>query len=751
MTLSLPIDPLIPEILACIERNTLTLLQAEPGAGKTTRVPPALLKAGFEHVYVLEPRRLAARMAARRVAEEIGESVGKTVGFQVRFEQVGGAGTRLWYLTEGVLTQKLLAGEKLPAKSVVVLDEFHERHLETDLALALLRGRRKDVRLLIMSATPGQFPGAPLIRAPGRLFPVTVEYRPHSAAPLEEQAAAAVAHVLSQTKKHILVFLPGAAEIRKTIAASEAVARQAGAELLPLYGDLTPEEQDRAVAPSSVRKIICATNVAESSVTIDGVEAVIDSGLARVLNYSPWNGLSRLEVEKISQASAIQRAGRAGRTGPGIAIRLFPESDFVRRPEHITPEILRADLTWLVLQLEASGIEAAALPWLDPPPRSALQSARELLSRLGAAGSVARQMTRIPVHPRLARMIVAAAEMGEPEEACGVAARLSETGTNNVLRLRQQLERQARRFPQRQKDRQAFEKAVLLAFPDRVAVRRGDRLLLANGPSAKLDRESPVQSEFLVAVEIDDRSDRTMPLVRFASAIEPDWLLEFFPGSIQTREELVWNAGSERVEQVNALLYHQLPIDESHTPPNDASAACALLLRKALEAGPGRFTDTVELDHLLRRAAFAARHGGFELPEDLLGSTLREVSAGLTSFAELRRAGLLPAIESKLPMRQIDEIAPAHLRLAHGRRARIEYHEDRSPSVASRLQDFFGLRESPAVARGSVPLVIHLLAPNQRPVQVTTDLASFWRNLYPQVRRELSRRYPRHAWPETPE
>ncbi|HMJ61125.1 MAG TPA: helicase-related protein, partial [Bryobacteraceae bacterium] len=409
----------------------MTLLQAEPGAGKTTRVPPALLKAGFDQVYVLEPRRLAARMAARRVAEEMGEPVGKTVGFQVRFEQMGGPGTRLWYLTEGVLTHRLLGGGRLHPNSVVILDEFHERHLETDLAFALLRNF--ETRLLIMSATLPQFPGAPLIRAPGRLFPVTVEYRPHS-------AADAVARALTQTKKHILVFLPGAAEIRNTIAACQPVARQAGAQLLPLYGDLSSMEQDLAVAPSSTRKIICSTNVAESSITIDGVDAVIDSGLARVLNYSPWNGLSRLEIQKISQASAIQRAGRAGRTGPGLAIRLYPESDFVRRPEHIAPEILRADLSLLVLQLAASGIEPAKLPWLDPPPESALRSARELLARLGAAGSVARQMAKLSVHPRLARMILAAAEMGDLREACDVAARLSETGAGNIARLGRQLE-----------------------------------------------------------------------------------------------------------------------------------------------------------------------------------------------------------------------------------------------------------------------------------------------------------------------
>lgn len=754
MTLSLPIDPLIPEILRCIESNTLTLLQAEPGAGKTTRVPPALLAAGFKHVYVLEPRRLATRMAARRVADERGEPIGQTVGYQVRFEQAGNAQTRLWYLTEGVLTQRLLGRERLSENSVVVLDEFHERHLEADLALALLRDRQtrdKSLRLLIMSATLADFPGAPRIQAPGRLFPIKVEHRPHSAAPVEEQAAAAVAHALTQTNKHILVFLPGAAEIRNTIAACQPAARQAGAQLLPLYGDLNPEQQDLAVAPSAIRKIICSTNVAESSITIEGIEAVIDSGLARALTYSPWNGLSRLQVEKISQSSAIQRSGRAGRTGPGLAIRLFPESDFVRRPEHMPPEILRADLSALVLQLTAAGIKPERLPWLDAPPEKALRSARELLERLGAVGPAARQMARLPVHPRLARMVAATAELGDAQEACDLAARLSETGTNNISRLRQQLWQQARRMEVKQQDAHAFEKGVLLGFPDRVAVRRGDRLLLASGASARLDRDSPVQNKFIVAVEVDDRSDRAVPLVRFGSGIEPDWLLELFPNSIQTREEMVWNAESERVEQVNAILYEQIAIDESRTPPNDTAAASALLVRKALESGPQSFTDADELNRFWRRISFASQYAGFTIPQDLLASVLHDVCAGLSSFAELRRAGLIAAIESKLPMRQIEEIAPTHLRLPSGRRARIEYHEDRPPSVASRLQDFFGLRGSPTVARGAVRLVIHLLAPNQRPVQVTTDLESFWKNLYPEIRRQLSRRYPKHAWPEVPE
>ncbi len=790
----LPIDPLLPDIVNHLERNTVTLLQAEPGAGKTSRVPPALLKAGFAHIYVLEPRRLAARMAARRVAAELGESVGGVVGYQVRFEQFSSARTQLWYLTEGVLTRKLFTDRKLKGVQVVVLDEFHERHVETDLALALLRRLqahdRPDLRLLIMSATlageelAAKLGNPPVIYAPGRVFPVATRYTPHSASPLEAQVVSAVTAAAKETRRHILVFLPGAAEIRKCLQACEPIARQTGAKLLPLHGDLTPEEQDLAVNPTETRKIICSTNVAESSITIDGVEAVIDSGLARVLTHSPWSGLSRLAVEKISQASAIQRAGRAGRTGPGLAIRLYSESDFVRRPAQIAPEILRADLAQLLLQLAAAGLAPGDLLWIDPPPPEALDHARHLLTRLraldanGAVTELGRQISGLNIHPRLACFVVHAARLGSRRDACRLAAHLSESrlrfderarathSSDLDLILSADLSHPARRSMQQlldaaqsvrltSQDPHALEKALLLAYPDRVARRRGETLLLSNGASGKLDRSSAAHSEFLVAIEVDDRSNGSAPLVRFASAIEPDWLLDLFPEHVEAREELSWNAAEERVEQVNSLRYDELVIDESRCVPSDASAAADLLALKALDVGPERFGDPEELSRLLRRVRFAAEHSkDIHMPEDLVRSSLRQLANGLTSFADLRNAakngGLVAVLEGRLPMKLINEVAPLHITLPTGRRARIEYHEGRPPSVASRLQDFFGMKESPSVARGAVPLVVELLAPNHRPVQVTTDLVSFWKNLYPQVRRELSRRYPKHAWPEVP-
>ena len=788
----LPIDPLIPEIVRTVERNPITLLQAEPGAGKTTRVPPALTEAGLCDVYVLEPRRIAARMAARRVAQERGQRLGSAVGYQVRFEEAGGRDTRLWYVTEGVLTRKLLSRNELSRLRIAVLDEFHERHLETDLALALLRRvqeSRPEIRLLIMSATlPGDELSAKLnnpaiIRAPGRLFPVAVRYTPHSAVPLEEQVASAVSGALQETKGHILVFLPGAAEIRKAIQACEPMSRSAGATLLPLHGDLSIEQQDAAVEPSAARKIVCSTNVAESSITIDGVEAVVDSGVARVMSHSRWSGLSHLRVEKISKASAIQRAGRAGRTRPGIAIRLYSEADFVRRPEQIAPEIKRTDLAPLLLSLAASGLRWKDLRWIDEPLPEMHERSRELLRRLGAmddSGSITltgRNMAQLPIHPRLARFVLEAAGRGGRDEACEIVARLSEDrirideGTRGKFtsdldailsgeqshaarRLKEQLLRADLKQGPVRAEPHAVEKALLAAYPDRVARKRGDVLLLANGTAAKLDRASHAHAEFLVALEVDDRSDLATPLVRIASAIEPDWLLDFFPDRISTREETVWNREAERVEQVNSLLYDRLVVDESRSAPADSEAVAFLLADKALEAGIGRIADSEELDRFLRRIHFAAGHSAVEIPADFLDVALRELAAGLNSFAQLRDAaregGLLAVLQRRLPMREIDDVAPAFVKLPGGRRARIDYHEGRPPSVASRLQDFFGMQQTPTVARGAVPLVVQLLAPNQRPVQVTTDLVSFWKNLYPQVRRELSRRYPKHAWPEIP-
>jgi ATP-dependent RNA helicase HrpB len=448
MNQPLPIDPLLPEIIAQLRLSPNIVLEAPPGAGKTTRVPPALLDAGIAgggEVLALEPRRLAARMAARRVAEERGEKLGETVGYQVRFEEVAGPRTRLRFLTEGVLTRRLLSDPKLKNVGVVVLDEFHERHLQADLALALLRRLQKterpDLKLVVMSATLDAGPvarfldDAPTLRSEGKRFDISIEHlaRPDER-PLAEQVAAAVNQLIAKNLDGaILVFLPGAAEIRRAQATCAAIADRHDLVVLPLHGDLSAEEQDRAVKPGAKRKVILSTNVAESSVTIDGVVAVIDSGLARVAGHSPWSGLPTLNVARISKASAAQRTGRAGRTRPGRCLRLYTAQDFNARPDHDTAEVHRADLAETALELHAAGVaDLNSFNWFEPPPQSAIEAAESLLAQLGAIDArgevtaVGRRMLRFPLHPRQSRMLVEAQSRGVGEKAYGIAALIGE-------------------------------------------------------------------------------------------------------------------------------------------------------------------------------------------------------------------------------------------------------------------------------------------------------------------------------------
>jgi ATP-dependent helicase HrpB len=769
---SLPIDSLLGEIAASLSRTPNLLVVAEPGAGKTTRVPAALLDAVAGHVLVLEPRRLAARMAARRVAWEFEEEPGATVGYQVRFDRVAGPATRLHFLTEGVLTRRLLTDPELKGVDAVVLDEFHERHLESDLALALLRrlqARRPELKLIVMSATLEAEPVAaflgncPVIYSKGRAFPLTVEHLPYSPLPLEEQVRGAVERLVEGGETGgILVFLPGAAEIRRTMRACEPVARRAGRLLLPLYGDLPPAEQDRAVAPSQQAKMILATNVAESSVTIDGVTAVVDSGLARQASWSRWTGLPTLTVGRVSQASATQRAGRAGRTAPGRVLRLYSQMDFNQRAAQETPEILRGDLAQMCLLLRAMGIrDPRELNWLDAPPDAAVEQAEALLTSLGAQGKGAERLMRLPVHPRLARTIEEATKRGVGLAACMTAA-LLESGARRTYcdllealdepldeRTKQQLRafvRVARPGPERKDDDAALCTAILLGFPDRVAKRRaGTQAMLANGVAVELASDAQVGTWF-IALDVEDRTEKSLPVVRLAARIEPEWLLDHFPERIREESVLEWNRQAERVDAVSRLLYDGLVLEESKHAQPDAERAAALLAEKALEAGIERFVDGEQLEEWLARLEFAGKTAP-KLPE-----LFTEFCTGMRSFNELRTAGegFLTWLEQRLGATRLREDAPDGIKLPSGRRARIRYERGKTPWVASFLQDFFGMTETPRIGPDRVPLVLHLLAPNRRPVQMTQDLAGFWERLYPPVRRELMRRYPRHAWPERP-
>ncbi len=774
----LPIDEVLPEVAARIRAGPALVLEAPAGAGKTTRVPPALLDLVPGEVVVLEPRRLAARTAARRVAQELGERPGETVGYQVRFEDATGPRTRLRYVTEGVLTRRLLADPLLRGVSAVVLDEFHERHLQGDVALALLlqllRGPRPDLKVLVMSATLDAGPvaahlGCAIVRSEGRRFEVAVEHaeRPDPRR-LSEQVAAAVRKLtVAETSGDVLVFLPGAAEIRQ---AGEAVAELAAHRrllVLPLHGDLPAEEQDRALAPASQRKIILSTNVAETSVTVPGVTAVVDSGLARIAAHSPWSGLPSLQVAKISRASAAQRAGRAGRTAPGRALRLYTRADHDGRPEHLSPEVRRLDLAEMVLELRAAGHDPARLPWLDAPAPAALEAAEALLRRLGAvdaagaATELGRRCARFPLHPRLSRMVLEAAARGAASEGASAAAALGEqrgtrdrrsappTASSDLIdleapeRARAQIERilgASRREPDRDAREEALRIAALAGFPDRVAKRRApgsSEVLLASGGSAVLSPGSAVRdAQLLVAVDVEERRGQGR-VVRLASAIEPEWLLDLFPGELRESTEVVWDV-----------------LEESRRAPGEAERAAAEGLL-AEHVRPDELLDPEALRSLRARAELVATHcpeaGVRALTDGDVAEALREICRGRTSLEEVRGADLAAALLGRLgpgAPRALATLAPEQVQLQGGRKLRIEYEPGQPPAARSRLQDFFGLRAGPRVAGGKVPVVLHLLAPNGRAQQVTSDLAGFWERHYPAVRRELMRRYPRHAWPE---
>ncbi len=768
----LPVDARLPEILDSLRHNPNLVIEAAPGAGKTTRVPAALLNLVKGGVVVLEPRRIAARLAARRVAYELGESVGQTVGYQVRFEEAVSARTRLRFVTEGVLTRRLLSDPGLRGVDAVVLDEFHERHLESDLALALLKRlqqSRPDLRIVVMSATldtahVAHYLGdCPVLRAEGRQFALSVQHMLHSPKPLEAQLTEAVDLLLTQEPAgDILAFLPGTAEIRRAMRESQAIARRAGLLVLPLYSDLPLAEQDRAVLPAPQRKLILSTNVAESSVTVEGVTAVIDSGLARIATYSPWTGLPTLHLGRVSKASAQQRAGRAGRMGPGRAIRLYTVEDYLRRPEHDEPEITRSELSQLCLMLRAMGVHHPdALGWLDAPPAEAVERAEKLLDRLGATGARVEQLARYPLHPRLSRILIEAMERGVGEDGCVAAAMLSSgvrfdkadllvaMDTVQDYRVRQQseqLRRLARPARQTGHSDDALLISVLAGFPDRVARRRAEtQLLLSNGTSAEAAGEAP-QYEFMVAVDAEDRKDKPLPVVRMTARIEPEWLIELFPDHVREQSGVAWNRVAERVDAVSSLLYDDLLIQESRGAMPDADAAADLLAQKALETGIERFVDGKELEEFRVRVGFAG------LPAPDAAQALRDVCRGLRSFAELKSAAVqvLPLLAQTVGTARLQELAPARIKLAKGRETRVHYEEGKPPWIASRLQDFFGMHETPRIGLARTPVVVHLLAPNQRAVQTTTDLAGFWERLYPQVRRELMRRYPRHQWPERP-
>ncbi len=810
--ISLPIDPFLPEITAALRRHGALVLQAEPGAGKTTRVPAALLDAGASNIVVLEPRRLAAKLSAERVAFERGEKPGEAVGYQFRFESVVGPNTRLRFLTEGLLMRRMVEDPELRDVDVVVLDEFHERHLHGDLALAALRRlratSRPDLKILVMSATletealSAYLGSCPVMRVPGRTFEVRVEYLGGSG--LTQQPGTGVLgntrdldrRVLEAVKKvegsdgDVLVFLPGMSEIRRCESLLDAELDRKVWETAVLHGELSKDEQNRALSVSSRRKVILATNIAETSITLPRVRTVVDSGLHRQASWSGWSGLPVLRTRAISRASAIQRAGRAGRTAPGVCYRLYSKGEFDSRPAFETPEVLRADLCQAGLELSTLGVAGfRGLEWLDTPGPSQIDAAEKLLVSLGAwdagaqVSALGRRLARLPLHPRLGRVLLEAERRGVRAAALDVVTWLSEDLEfgEDVIEAWTQRRRELGRDPTASRLRERLERAlgpaaqgggasdvaalsqsILAGFPDRVGRRRGKELVLASGGSAQWDgaEHYPAQQEYFVALQVEERQatwePRSRPRVRSLCPLQEEWLLEVDPSPLQDEEEVLLEGPQGRPVKLSRFRYASLVLSESRTTVTDPDQA-ARLLAVAIARDPNFLEQEASFQNLQKRLAFLEKHSPHSGLSPLQGEALQEAlvqaCTGCSTLNEVKAIAWSEVLESCLPVgwsQKLERLAPSTVVLSRGRRVRVNYEAQQAPWIESRLQDFFGMKKGPAVLDGSYPLTLHLLAPNYRAVQVTSDLEGFWQRIYPELRRELGRRYPRHAWPENP-
>ncbi|MBN1141342.1 MAG: ATP-dependent helicase HrpB [Deltaproteobacteria bacterium] len=813
----LPIDAVVPELKSALAGFGAAVLQAEPGAGKTTRVPLSLLDEPWlagRSILMLEPRRLAAVNAARYMASLLGEEAGQRIGYAIRFERRGSSRTRIEVVTEGILTRRLQHDPALEGVGLVIFDEFHERHLESDLALALCldvrSGLRSELRLLVMSATLDSEPvarllgGAPLVTSRGRSYPVEFRYLgADPAVAVAERVAVAVRRALRETEGDILAFLPGGAEIRRCQGLLEQGAG-AGTEILPLYGELPFAEQQRAILPGNKRRVVLATNIAETSLTIEGVRVVVDGGLARRPRFDAASGLSRLETARISRASAEQRAGRAGRVAPGVCYRLWSEGDHGGLLPFTPPEIRSADLAGLALELACWGAcDAAALAWLDPPSPGALAGGRQLLEWLGALDLRGRitplgeQMARLPTHPRLARLLVAAAHGGVPALGCDLAAllgegRLTRDSAGAGFRSRNDLldrvaelkrrsggdaasgalfERAVRFWRQRLgvtggEERPAPEVAarlLALAYPDRIGRERrpGSRdYLLSGGQGATLSRCSGLRDEpWLVAVEVAG-AERGEGEIRAAAALTQADVEELFAGRLLRRREVAWDKSLERVTAQETLRLGAVVVESRPLRATDQELAEALLgaIRREGLAG---LTWSAEAVRLSARVRFAAGHFPDEdwpdfRAEALLATVadwLGPALAGVRSKAELARLDLAALLRARLSWRQLqrlEQVAPTHLTVPSGSRLPLDYEPEGGPVLSVKLQELFGLAETPRVAAGKVAVLLHLLSPAARPIQVTRDLANFWERVYPEVKKELKGRYPKHPWPDDP-
>lgn len=812
----LPIDLVLSDLKQAMAASRNAVLIAAPGAGKTTRVPLALLEEPWlagSKIIMLEPRRLAARSSAKYMANTLGEKIGETVGYRVKMDTKVGPHTRIEVVTEGVLTRMLQTDPTLDGIGLVIFDEFHERSLQADLGLALcLQAQallRDDLHLLVMSATleaepvAGLLGDAPIVMSEGRSFPVETVYRPKPASvSIEEAAAKAIQDALRSHEGHVLVFLPGMGEIRSVESKLRGKLGDSSVLLLPLHGSLSAEAQDQALAPLPLgqRKVVLATSVAETSLTVEGVTVVIDSGLMRVSRFSPRTGMSRLETVNVSVTSADQRRGRAGRLMPGTCYRLWSQEEQRSLSARSTPEIMEADLAPLLLELTAWGVQdPTELSWLDYPPGPAIQQARDLLVQLGALDSNGKSITahgqqiaEFAVHPRIAHMVLRAIHLGLGELGCELAVILSERdfirfdgqAPNADIRIRVNALRGegayaadegARRRIMEEVGRMKRELQIgssrtssgskdcglLLAFayPDRIAQRRDNgKFLLSGGRGARFAEGQLLSHEdWVVAADLDDAG--TDSRIRLAASVTFEALAANLGQEMKTETTIYWDTESKSVrgrlrKKLGTLLLEETPLNRPDTK---------LVLDALLEGIRMEGLELLPWSRAVRqyqeRVVFL-RHHQASWPdlsdEGLLRSLEQWLTVyvhGMKSRSDLQRLNLKDILESMLTWEQRREMeagAPTHWTVPSGSRVPIDYSDPHGPSLAVRLQELFGLPETPRIAGGRVPITLHLLSPAQRPVQVTRDLASFWSNAYFEIRKDLKGRYPKHYWPDDP-
>jgi ATP-dependent helicase HrpB len=811
----LPIDAVLDDLARTLEGRNAAVLVAPPGAGKTTRVPLALLDAPWlegKKIIMLEPRRIAARASAERMARTLGERVGETVGYRVRFGSKISRATRIEVVTEGIFSRQILEDPELTGVAAVLFDEFHERSLDADLGLALARdaqqGLREDLRILVMSATldgarvAKLLGDAPVISSEGRAFPVETRYLGRKAdAPLERQMADAIATALRADPGSVLAFLPGAAEIRRTQNFLGERVHDASIEIVPLFGALDAGVQDRAIAPApkGQRKVVLATSIAETSLTIEGVRIVVDSGVARVPRYEPDIGLTRLETVRASRAAVDQRRGRAGRTEPGVCYRLWDEPQTASLSAYTQPEILSADLSSLVLDLAQWGVsDPTTLAFLDSPPAPALKEARSLLRELGALDDDGRitaegnSLRALALPPRLARMIVDSHRLGAGEEAAEIAAVLTERGLggdsvdldvrlDQFRRDRSQRASSARSLAQRWASQVASSASpspsplagegrgegapstgvmLALAFPDRVARNRGNgNFVLANGRGAAVDQASALaRAPYIAVAELTGTAAQGRILL--AAPITLADIERRFADQIEIADEVSFDRGAMALRARRKRTLHAITLSEAPMALSPSADTARVLADGLVAAGLDKLPWSKPLKQWRDRVMFLRAAEGEPWPDlsDTALATEREAWLlpalyDKTSLKDFSAGDLSDALMGLLPWElraRLEREAPTHFEAPTGTQLPIDYEAEQGPTIAVRLQELFGLTTHPSIAKGAVPLVLELLSPAHRPVQVTRDLPGFWRGSYAAVRSDLRGRYPRHPWPEDP-